>query len=504
TVEKATIIRTATFINGIRVSAIHTKTYWVDSTINNRYNLPVISIISDSLNFFGAKKGIYVRGDFGEGFKNEKTGNFDLSGDEWERPVHIEYLTSKGELEFSQDAGIRIHGNYTRKAPQKSLRLYARKEYGKKYFSCKLLPNRNIDKYKRFILRATVGDYHDNYYPMITDVVAHNIVKNLDLEYQEDKAVVVFLNGEYWGIHTIRDRIDGYYYENFCDVDKDDIEELDIFNQESSDYYQYILANNLAEDNAYQEFQTLIDIDNFIDYSCAQIFLASTEWPYSTNYKMWRSRSLKNPWRWVFFDLDIAMVYFYNNSLYNLYYSNTYTCQEKSSLIYRELWKNEFFLKKFLDRYYELLDTEFHPSVTIPFVEEKKNELLQEMPFHIKRWHVPKSLETWEIDVEETLVQYFIKELFGNVKANDGLSHGEFILAPNPNNGQFSIINLSETPIINKISITNLLGQNVFSMTDIKLESSYYIDVSNLPAGSYYITIYYDNQVEQQQILLTK
>jgi len=81
--------------------------------MNTRYTLPVISIVTDYDNFFDKSTGIYVN------------GNYENRGKEWERPVHIEYFETDGKLGFSMDMGLRIHGGYTRKYPQKSFRLYA-------------------------------------------------------------------------------------------------------------------------------------------------------------------------------------------------------------------------------------------------------------------------------------------------------------------------------------------------------------------------------------------
>ena len=49
---------------------------------------------------------------------------------DWERPVHIEFFEPTGSLGFSIDAGVKIHGNCTRLANQKSLQINARGEYG--------------------------------------------------------------------------------------------------------------------------------------------------------------------------------------------------------------------------------------------------------------------------------------------------------------------------------------------------------------------------------------
>jgi hypothetical protein len=47
-----------------------------------------------------------------------------MSGKEWERPIHVEFFEKDGTLGFSHDSGVRIHGGWSRKYPQKTFRLY--------------------------------------------------------------------------------------------------------------------------------------------------------------------------------------------------------------------------------------------------------------------------------------------------------------------------------------------------------------------------------------------
>jgi hypothetical protein len=114
---KGTVIRAVAVNQAGLTSDVVTQSYFVDPNGIQRYRLPVISIVTDRDNFFDNQIGIYVN------------GNYENRGEEWERPIHIEFFEENGNLAFSQNAGIRIHGGYTRNYAQKSFRLYAREEY---------------------------------------------------------------------------------------------------------------------------------------------------------------------------------------------------------------------------------------------------------------------------------------------------------------------------------------------------------------------------------------
>ena len=78
--------------------------------------------------------------------------------------------------------------------------------------------NNNINQYKRFIIQTTMGCWGHS---IIKDVVSHNIVKNSNLETQDFQPAIVFLNGEYWGVHTIREYIDEYYINDKYETEED-------------------------------------------------------------------------------------------------------------------------------------------------------------------------------------------------------------------------------------------------------------------------------------------
>lgn len=135
-IDKATVFRCVSYKNGKPTSSVYTKTFIVDAEVNEKYSFPVISLVTEGDNLFNQDTGIYAPGVNFDSSNPEWTGNYFMSGKAWERNVHVEYFDNSGSLAFTQNAGLRIHGGKTRQAAQKSLRLFARKGYGKKYFNC--------------------------------------------------------------------------------------------------------------------------------------------------------------------------------------------------------------------------------------------------------------------------------------------------------------------------------------------------------------------------------
>jgi hypothetical protein len=81
-------------------------------------------------------------------------------------------------------------------------------------------PNQN---YRRLILRA---NGQDNYGAFIRDPFMHVAFQNLNFEIQQKQPSLVFLNGEFWGIQNIRERYGKQYFEQYYDINEDDLDFL--------------------------------------------------------------------------------------------------------------------------------------------------------------------------------------------------------------------------------------------------------------------------------------
>ena len=222
--NKATIVKYADFIGDSIITDVKTLSFFIKNDeldSKHQYNLPVISISTDKRNLYSMNQGIFIAGD--SLIKDQKhSGNFFQRGKEFEREVYFQYFNSKGELDFELNIGMRIHGGVTRRFPQKSLKFYKRKRYDKVKVNLPFLAEKGV---KRFILEGMQESGGGR--ALIEDIVAQEIVKEIGLEQQNFQAVIVFINGEYWGLHTIRDRIDEKYLAYKFNIHKDSFDIID-------------------------------------------------------------------------------------------------------------------------------------------------------------------------------------------------------------------------------------------------------------------------------------
>ncbi|MDI6402839.1 FN3 associated domain-containing protein, partial [Balneolaceae bacterium ANBcel3] len=160
-VFKGNVVRARAMIPGQKPSKIITHSYYVDPEGPGRYPLPVLSLVTDSLHLFDYETGIYIPGkiyDEQDG-DDHQVANYFQRGDEWERPASVEFFDEQGARFHSQDIGIRIHGWGSRVLSQKSLRLYARNEYGDSRFNVQIFPDLPYRSYNRLLLRNSGQDF---------------------------------------------------------------------------------------------------------------------------------------------------------------------------------------------------------------------------------------------------------------------------------------------------------------------------------------------------------
>jgi len=514
-VPKVNVIRAASFYNGVLSSPVFTTTYVVDSAINTNIKYPVVSVNTDSSNFFDFYNGIYIPGVFWDSLNCDWTGNYYQKGDEWERPAHLEYFEESGNRVINQDVGLRIHGKITRHAPQKTLRVSARSEYGNSYFNYPLMINSGQDKFKRFLLHSS---YTDGSQTILKDVMIHDLVKHLNMDVMYYRPVTVFINGEYWGTQTIRDRIDQYYLGLKYDIEPDSIDILEnnaqIEEGSNADYLDmlaYIQNNDLAAQEHYDYLKTRMDIDNYIDYQIVEIYFNNNDWP-GSNVQFWRERNPGAKWRWNLFDLDNSFADFSFNTLKFVTYEGD-TCYQNptwATFLFRNLLKNDQFRSLFITRFAHLLNTTFRPDSVLTKIINFTQLYEKDIDRHISRWHFPRSHEGWISDINYALNRFaierpcymrdFILDYFNleenefDFNCNDFLPEiisNNFQIMPNPAATFFRLKITGSDLSDYKMSIFDEMGRRILQkeipVIDGKIDEV--VDISVIKNGIYFINV---------------
>ena len=410
TVTKNTILQCAYFKAGKPSSKTILRTYIVERLPD----LPIVSIAVDPVKMFDGPSAIY---------KNDYKPGAGCSGSfysEEEIPMYVDFFEKGADLAWSYPAGIKIHGGCSRKWPKKSVIVSFREKYGQKNLNYKLFPEHpKLTKFKHFMLRNGGNNYENDF---IRDMLMSRLTEGLDIDYQKGRAVVVYYNGKYYGIHNLRERTNSDYFEtnynyneNYIDLVKLNGDSKEVNEGGSDADYERILnwlgwpADNssnkpLADDNKLEQLKDWIDLDNFTNHFQSRIFYQDCDWP-AKNMKRWRyNLYARSKWRWFLYDTDHGFGSWGTevNGCGTMQYITSPTTTPTSSgksdwpnppsstFLIRKLLENQNYRYAFINRFSVLLATYFTPARIKTKIDELMAPIKDEIPKDLERF--PRTL----------------------------------------------------------------------------------------------------------------
>ncbi|MBN1481115.1 CotH kinase family protein [candidate division KSB1 bacterium] len=412
-ISKTTVVKAATFENSVVSSKVKTQTY----LINEHFTMPVFSISTPPDNLWDDEIGIYSPGINAD--EGNRIANY---WQDWERPVHVEFFEPNGTSAFSINAGIKIFGWGSRANAQKSLSIMIRDKYGLDELHYQLFPDLDIRTFKSFVLRAAGTDWQKTFF---RDPLASSLVQDKNVDRQAFRPAILFLNGEYWGIQNIREKLNEDYIASHFGFDKENVDIISRYWRRSypvvseGDDHAYLDLENYLENNDinqsfhYDYIKSVVDIDNYIDYCVTQIYCANYDWP-GNNNKCWRPRTANGLWRWFMYDLD----YTFNSNGNNDFQHNTLAHATQTdnmdwpnpphtTFLLRKMLESTQFSNDFINRFADYLNTNFDHSRVNAKIDQMSSLFEPEIERHIERWRRYSSLRSkneWEqqIDVLRT------------------------------------------------------------------------------------------------------
>ncbi len=406
-VSSSIVIKARIFEEGKLPGPIVTKSYIMASDVDD-LNLPMISISADPEELFG------------------ENGLFNLNPGILEKQVYFEFYDSENSLGLESNAGMKIFGNEsgTGYDYQQSLALFARRKYGNGKFEFRLFKEKDIDSFESFIMRNDNGDYN------IFDATGNGLVQDI-LAVQAFQPVIVFINGEYWGILNMMEKINEHYVADNFNIDADSIDVLNGFETDEPFYHpgwpiagdidkyaeltHFLQDHDLSLEANYQTAKTMIDIAYFATYQNAEIFMANVDWP-GNNMKFWREKGEKGKWRWIVFDIDAGLAAWEDDGFDATYNtleiatepdgSETWPNPPWSTFILRSLLENKEFENLFIASLCDLMATNFKPENSKPWVDARADLIINEIGNHENRWDASGS---WYIEENRNTAKSFLE-----------------------------------------------------------------------------------------------
>lgn len=414
-VASNTILSARVFENGKLPGNVSASSY----LINEQRNLPAFSIIAEREYLMGKEKGIY---------RNTLK--------EREIPINFEFFPINTERAFSQRTGMRIGGENIYRFAQKPLNIYANGSYGESQIEYPVFDYLPFQAYKRLYLRNSGDDWP---YTLIRDGMISSILRGeISNSTQAYQPTVLYLNGEYWGIYNLREKLDKQYFSlhySTAEVDLDHLESNAAIIEGNNEDYLALLDftsnNDLNNATNYAQVADQIDIHNLMDFVITQTYLANSSWAH--NREMWRDRGNDNKWRWVLVDMDRG---FNDSRIGSDQISDIYEDFE----LFRYLTANDSFRNEFVQRYSERLNTTFAADRIIAIIDSLEAQIEPEMPRHIDMWGkvvdsltIPglgtssgiTSMDNWKSEIQtfRTFAEQRPNQTINNISSFFGLSN---------------------------------------------------------------------------------
>ncbi len=404
-VEKGQVVRAVCRDAEGRVSDEAVNTYFIKKRKPYYTQMTVISMVIDHEALFDKETGIYVIGNqyyrwkdsddfvlYDDPSNSANITNYNSSGREWERPCSIQVF-EQGKAVFSQAVGVRLSGNWSRAAVQKSFKFFARKEYGDgkmryAFFGddCTDMNGESIVKFDKIVLR---NGGNDNGGVHFRDDLNQQLMSGLNVSVQAKKECILFINGEYWGMYTLQETPDDHYLSAHYGIKESNITVIkngewegdEAVYQSYRDLYDAVQTMDLTDADHYAFVCENIDINGFIDYMAAESYINNWDFaPNINNWMIWRANEPVegNPyadgrWRFVVYDTEFSLgLYGSDSTRYSVdYFSAMDLSADALGLpaLFVRLLQNDTFRAAFHDRYLELVDTIFDPAHVMPLID---------------------------------------------------------------------------------------------------------------------------------------
>ncbi len=414
-ISKTTIIRCIAVAEGCKASEIKSLSY----IVGEGDTLEAVSLVCDPDDLFDYYTGIYATGPNASSTYPYVGANY---WKRWERYCTVSFFGN--DLTFSENAGLRIFGGWSRAENKKSLAVFFRAKYGCSSLNVQLFEDSDLCCYESFILRNTGQDVGRCW---MRDALLTKIAgKYLSLDYQNNRPVVLYLNGEFWGLYYIREKANENFIAGHQNTTADSVQLTNGNGNSNSEYkalIAYVKSHDLSVREYYDYVCSQVDIDNYIDYIIAEMIIANTD---NGNIKFYKIDGGK--WRWIIYDVDQSTYSpDYNTVKEHLNPNGTGAADMFSTALINGLLNNKEFRDKFLTRFAYQLNEVWTPERMNAEIDRYYSLIKDALPKESAKWGRSIKYIDTNINRLRTFFNERNKKIVPMIQAQFGLSDSEML-----------------------------------------------------------------------------
>lgn len=345
------------------------------------------------------------------------------------------YIDPKGTFELFDETGDRVgdvsgefnkHGNDSWAYDQRGVDFISRDQMGDDYaIKYKIFPHfSDRNRFQRIILKAAANDN----YPEVSgsahirDAYVHHLsqLANLEMDERTYEPCIVYLNGDYWGVYEMREKVDDPdYTDYYYNQDEEDLDFIKTWGGTWQEYgswddwydlHDFITSNDMADPDNYAYVEERLEVLSLIDYMILHAHNVSSDW-LNWNTAWWRGRNPEGgaqKWRYILWDEDATFGHYINYTSIPDQSATADPCnpEEISSWVdfeghvelFTDLAANEDFFNLYINRYADLNNSYFSCDFMIPLLDTLIARIAPEMPRHIEKWG--GTVSGWENNVQ--------------------------------------------------------------------------------------------------------
>lgn len=268
-------------------------------------DIPTVSIAMLPDDFISDASGIYA---------NPKSRT--------EKKCSIEYFEPESTDDFQHDCKIEVHGNSSRRPwrmQKHSLRLTFTSLYGPAKLKYELFGESPVETFNQLVLRACFTDswglvswsdsrYRPNDSQYIRDVWMKESLRDMGQPSSYGKFVHLYVNGLYFGIHNMTERIKGDFFAFHLGGEPEHWE----INEDLSSpgaRWNAMMGINPSTLAGYKQMLEYLDVEDFADYMLLHFYADAEDWPHHNGYAAANAVSGDGKFRFFVWDQEIVLDY---------------------------------------------------------------------------------------------------------------------------------------------------------------------------------------------------
>jgi len=399
-ISSTTVIKAKAFSSTptIPPSFIETNTYF----INDVHTMVVLSISGDQLNNL-------------------------LNGSYIEPEGVLEYFNANQVLVDEASGFFNKHGNDSWAYNQRGVDFIAKDQFGiNNVIHEKIFRTKSRNKFQRLIIKAAANDN----YPFetggahIRDSYVHSLsqIGHLKLDERSYEPCVLYLNGEYWGVYDIREKVDDAdFTDYYFDQDKDNLQFLKTWGGTWAEYggvqaqtdwddiKNYILSNDMSVQSNFDYVTSVYNWKSLVDYVVLNSYVVCSDW-LNWNTAWWRgldTNGSKRKWRYSLWDMDATFGHYINYTGIPSQNANADPCNPEDLSdpggqghipILNALMNNETFKQYYIARYADLSNTVFSCDFMQAHLDSLIDIIEPEMQRQVNKWG--GTMPDWQANVQ--------------------------------------------------------------------------------------------------------